>query len=293
MRESFELQFQRLIEIAPQILAGLLFFAILVVAGRFASNGVGRLLESDKTRGVKQVRLIKRLIRWVFNILGLIIALNMVGLTEVATSFLAAGGVMAVVLGFAFREIGENLLAGLFLSFSRSFDVGDLIESNGIRGIVRRIEIRDVHIRTADGCDIFIPSATIYKNPLHNFTRDGLRRGNFTVGIDYGDDLQKARELLLSTVQKNNHVLGEPAPNIQISGFTPAYVELEVFLWINTFSEGPGLAATRSQVMNECHQALANNGFTFSSNVTTAIDMLPVEVNMRPQPGDRGMPADN
>ncbi len=291
MRESFELQLQRLIEIAPQILAGFLFLVALVVIGRFTSNGVGRLLESEKTRGVKQVRLIKRLIRWVFNILGLIIALNLVGLTEVATSFLAAGGVMAVVLGFAFREIGENLLAGLFLSFSRSFDVGDLIESNGIRGVVKRIEIRDVHIRTADGCDIFIPSATIYKNSLHNFTRDGLRRGNFTIGIDYGDDLQKARELLLSTVKANNYTLNEPAPNIQISGFTPAYVEIEIFFWINTFSDGPGLTATKSQVMNECHQALAKNDFTFSSNVTTAIDMLPVKVSM--QPGEGSKPAND
>lgn len=281
MRESFEPQLQQLIDATPQILAGLLLFAVLVVLGRFASKGVAKLLDSNRTKAVKQTRLIKRLIRWAFNILGLVIALNMVGLSEVAMSFLAAGGVMAVVLGFAFREIGENLLAGLFLSFSRSFDVGDLIESNGIRGVVKRIEIRDVHIRAADGCDIFIPSATIYKNPVHNFTKDGLRRGTFTVGIDYGDDLQKARELLLATVQKNPHTLAEPPINVQISGFMPAYVELEVFFWINTFNNGPGLASVKSQVMNECHQALAKNGFTFSANVTTAVDMLPVEVKMK------------
>lgn len=280
MRESFELQLQRLIDAAPQLLAGILFLVVLVVLGRLASNGAGKLLGARKTKAVKQTRLLKRLIRWAFNILGLIIALNMVGLTEVATSFLAAGGVMAVVLGFAFREIGENLLAGLFLSFSRSFDVGDLIESNGIRGVVRRIEIRDVHIRTADGCDIFIPSATIYKNPLHNFTRDGLRRTNFTVGIDYGDDLQKAREVLFATVQQNPLTLNVPAPEIQISGFTPGYVELEVFFWINTFTGELDLATVKTRVMNDCHAALTENKFTFSSSVTTAIDMLPVNVNV-------------
>ena len=283
MQESFELLADKIINTTPQILAAVAALVILIFLGRLASNGIGRLLGDEKVRGVKQVRLIKRLIRWAFNILGLVIALHLVGLTQVATSFLAAGGVVAVVLGFAFREIGENLLAGLFLSFSRSFDVGDLIESNGIRGVVKRIEIRDVHIRTADGCDIFIPSATIYKNPLHNFTRDGLRRGSFTVGIDYGDNLQKARQVLLSAVQKNEFTLAEPASNVQVSGFTAAYVELEVFFWIDTFNNEQGLGEIRSQVMDGCHKALAEEGFTFSSNVTTAVDMLPVSVNLNPE----------
>lgn len=286
MQESFELLVERIINTAPQILAAAVSFIFLIIIGRLASNGVGKLLGEDRRKAVKQTRLIKRLIRWAFNVLGLVIALNLVGLTQVASSFLAAGGVVAVVLGFAFREIGENLLAGLFLSISRSFDVGDLIESNGIRGVVKRIEIRDVHIRTSDGCDIFIPSATIYKNSLHNFTRDGLRRGSFTVGIDYGDDLQNARDVLLAAVEENEFNLDEPSANIQVSGFTPAYVELEVLFWINTFKEGPGLGEVRSQVMSACQKALADNGFTFSSNVTTAVDMLPVNVKLSSEKED-------
>ncbi|MGN8225470.1 mechanosensitive ion channel family protein [Gracilimonas sp. BCB1] len=280
MQESFELLADRIIQTTPQILAAITSLVVLIFIGRLASNGVGRLLGGERAKGVKQVRLIKRLVRWAFNVLGLVIALHLVGLTQVATSFLAAGGVVAVVLGFAFREIGENLLAGLFLSFSRSFDVGDLIESNGIRGVVQRIEIRDVHIRTADGCDIFIPSATIYKNPLHNFTRDGLRRGSFTIGIDYGDDLQKARETLLKAVQEHKLTLANPKANIQIAAFNAAFVELEVLFWIDTFSNEHGLGEIRSQVMDDCHKVLAEKGFTYSSNVTTAVDMLPVSVNI-------------
>ena len=142
-------------------------------------------------------------------------------LTALATSLLATGGLMAVVLGFAFRDIGENLLAGVLLAFSRSFDVGDLIESSGLQGRVRAIELRHVHIRTADGCDIFIPSAAIFRNPLHNFTRDGLRRGRFTVGIDYGDDPVRALEILAETVGSTPGVLPEPKSSVAMSGFTP------------------------------------------------------------------------
>lgn len=280
MQEQFEVQLDRIISSAPEIIGAVVAFIILVILGRVASKGVSRVLNRGSHKGVKQTRLVIKLIRWGFNIIGLVIALNILGLTQVATSFLAAGGVMAVVLGFAFREIGENLLAGFFLSFSRSFDVGDLIESSGIRGIVKRIEIREVHIRTADGCDIFIPSATIYKNPLFNFTRDGLRRAEFTIGIDYGDDPQAARELLTATINQNEYVLSKLKANVQIKGFNPAYIELAAYFWIDTFTTKPGLGEVKSQVMKECRQALTDNGYTFSSNVTTGIDMNPVKVSL-------------
>ncbi|SMO93267.1 mechanosensitive ion channel family protein [Gracilimonas mengyeensis] len=288
MQESFELQLQQIADAAPKILGAMLALLVLVIAGKIVSNTLSKLLTGRQAKTVKQTRLLKRLVGWGFNLLGIILALNILGLTQAATGFLAAGGVMAVVLGFAFREIGENLLAGLFLSFSRSFDVGDVIESNGIRGVVERIEVREVHIRTGDGCDIFIPSAIIYKNPLHNFTRDGLRRGDFTIGIDYGDDPQKARELLLEVAKTSDFILSTPAPAVQISGFTPTYVELQVFFWINTFNENPGLVSVKSLVMNACHKKLAEEGFTFSSNVTTAVDMLPVDVNVRSKNSSQG-----
>ena len=120
--------------------------------------------------------LVRRGLRGAFGLLGLVIGLQILGLTAVATSLLATGGLVAVVLGFAFREIGENFLAGLLLSFSRSFEVGDLIESAGHRGRVKEIDLRQVWLRSADGRDIFVPSAEVFRSVLVNFTRDGLRR---------------------------------------------------------------------------------------------------------------------
>jgi small-conductance mechanosensitive channel len=280
LRENFEIQLQKILDSFPQIIGAIVAITIFYILGKVISNGIYKILGSRKSIATKQSRLVRRIVRWVFNLIGFFIALNILGLTQVAMSFLAAGGVVAVVLGFAFREIGENLLAGLFLSFSRSFSVGDLIESNGIRGIVKRIEIRDVHIRTADGCDIFIPSATIYKNPLHNFTRDGLRRGDFSIGIDYGDDLKKAIGVLHKALEESDLLLDNPTPAIQISNFTPTYVELQVYFWVNLFETRLDLFEIKSIIMDLCHGELSDNNFTFSSNVTTAVDMLPVQVTL-------------
>lgn len=277
--ESFQLQFQALVGASPQILGALAAFVLFVVLGKLVSKGIGRLLGEQRSN-IKQMRLVKVLSQWVFNLLGLVVALNVLGLSEIAVSFLAAGGLVAVVFGFAFKEIGENLLAGLFLSFSRSFDVGDLIESNGMRGIVKRIEVRAVHIRTADGCDIFIPSAMIYKNPLHNFTRDGLRQGAFKLGIDYGDNPGEAQSLIFSTISESGLVLEEPAPQVQLAAFAPGYVELSAFFWINTFASEEGLESVRTVLMKRCHQVLTEHGFTFSANVTTSVDMNPLTVKL-------------
>lgn len=275
-QESFSQLFERILNSAPAILGGLVVLIVFIGFGLLASRGLKRLLGARAT-STKKLRLVMRLTRWAFYMVGAVIALHIMGLTKAASGVLAAGGVLTVVLGFAFREIGENLLAGLFMSFSRSFDVGDLIESNGIQGVVKQINIRDVHVRTGDGIDIFIPSAIIFKNPLNNYTRDGLRRPSFRIGIDYADNLKEARRLLLDTVHACEGVIKDPKPAVILSQFSDNYVQIEVQFWMNTFLKNNDLQEIRTEVMNACHSVLRENGFTFSSEVSTAIQMLEKE----------------
>lgn len=275
-QESFSQLLDRIMNSAPAILGGIIVLIVFICLGLLASRGLKRLLGARAT-STKKLRLVMRLSRWTFFLIGIVIALHIMGLTKAASGVLAAGGVITVVLGFAFREIGENLLAGLFMSFSRSFDVGDLIESNGIQGIVKQINIRDIHVRTGDGIDIFIPSAIIFKNPLNNYTRDGLRRPSFRIGIDYADNLKQARELLLKTTSSIEGVIEDPAPAVILSEFSDNYVQIEVQFWINTFSTRSILQEIKTDVMNACHTVLRENGFTFSSEVSTAIEMLKKE----------------
>jgi small-conductance mechanosensitive channel len=246
------------------------------IAGHLLGSLIARALGG---RDPRQAGVARRLTRWIAASLGVVIGLQTLGLTAVATSLLATGGVAAVVLGFAFREIGENLLAGIFLSFSRAFDVGDLIESGGLRGEVKGISLRDTHIRTAGGCDVFIPSSHIYSNPLLNFTRDGLRRGSFRIGVDYGDDPIEARRLLRASVAGIGGVLTEPAPKVEIAELAGAWVELETFLWVDT-DAGTSLSDARTNAMAAARRTLLDNGFTLSSDTTTAVDLRPVSVRL-------------
>ena len=274
-----------LVELAPELITAFAVCRLCLGIGHALGNAVGRMLSRGE-RQPRYSRVLARGIRAGLALVGLVLGLQILGLTAVATSLLATGGLVAVILGFAFREIGENLLAGLFLGISRSFDVGDLIESSGHLGRVREIDLRQVWIRSADGRDIFIPSAQIFRNVLTNYTRDGLRRGEFVVGVDYADPVDEACELLLEETRKMDGVLDQPAPAVRVSDFVAQYCEIKVLFWIDTDS-GPGLSEVRSSVMAACLRALRNGGYTLSSDVSTAVSVSNVDEAAGQRSGER------
>ncbi len=268
----------------PTLLYALLFFIVFIIIGHFVAAVVKRGFQRASFSVAYQSFFLK-IVRWVFGIAGFLVALKILGFSGIATSILAGGGVTAIVLGFAFKDIGENILAGFFLAFSRPFNVGDLIRSEDLEGRVQNVDLRHTHIRTGDGCDIYIPSSQIFKMPLMNFTRDGLRRASFTIGIDYADDAEQALNLLQQTVENIDQIIEEPPPKANIAAFTPNYVEINITFWINTFKQEKLLADLRTEAMNACRLALLKNEFTVSSSVSTALTMAPLTVNV--EKGDK------
>lgn len=206
--------------------------------------------------------------------IGLVVALNILNLQKVAVSMMAGGGLTAVVLGFAFREIGENLLAGLFLAFSRPFKPGDIIKTEDVEGEVRTVELRYTHIRAEDGRDVFVPSSQLFNRPVTNFTRDGLRRISFSVGIDYSNDSMEATRLLAETTRQTDGVLADPIANAYILSLSPQYVEIMVFFWVDFFDKTISMLNIRNHVMNKCRLSLLENGYIVSSETTSNIAIV-------------------
>jgi len=202
---------------------------------------------------------------------GIVLALNVLGMEKLALSLLAGGGVTAIVLGFAFREIGENFLAGIFLAFSRPFNVGDLINSEGLEGRVKSIALRFTHLRAVDGRDIYVPSSQLFSKPVINYTRDGLRRFSFSVGIDYANDAKAACYLLEDAVGKIAGVLEEPSSAATIDSLEPGYMELSVSYWQNVFDEAVDGKQLRINVIDSCRKVLLENNYTVSADTTSNV----------------------
>jgi len=279
LKEAFLAEYVSFIDFFPRLLIGVFSLIIVYMIGMGLASGVLQILKRSSFPSTYH-SFFSKLIKGVALFLGVILFLNLIGYGTLAASLLAGGGLTAVMLGFAFKDIGENFLAGFFLVFSRPFNKNDVIETDGITGTVKEIQLRHTHIRTAEGCDVFVPSAQLFTKPLFNYTLDGLRRGTFTVGIDYANDAEKAVSLLLEIMNTTKGVLSEPKSGVSINGLMPSYVELRINFWIDATDQEYGLAAVRSRLMNRCKNELRDQGYTLSSDVTTALTMGPLDVSV-------------
>ena len=175
----------------------------------------------------------KQAIRLALLILGLVTALEILDATAIAGAFLGVAGVMGVALGFAFRNIVENYLAGVLLSVRNPFSTGDVIEIEGFKGKVIRLTTRDTVLMTLEGNHLRIPNRTIIGSTLLNFTRNPLRRFDFAVGVSVEQDLVAVRELGLETLDEIPAVLVDPAPWVVVEELGDSTVNMRFFAWID------------------------------------------------------------
>lgn len=217
----------------PKIMLSILILLVTFFIAKWFSRLIKKRLVS-RIDDLLLANFISRIIKWSITLIGLIICMDILGLGNFASGLLAGAGVLSIVLGFAFKDIGENFLSGLILAFNRPFRIGDVIESDNITGTIMSLDLRTTKIKTFDGIEIYVPNSKILNNPLSNYNVDGLRRFDFIVGIDYEADVSKARLLILNTLKDLSDILKEPAPFVIVNELGANSINLRVFYWINT-----------------------------------------------------------
>ncbi len=155
------------------------------------------------------------------------------GLTTLALTILGGTGIIGIILGIAFRDITENILASIFLSIQNPFNNGDLIEIEGTIGYVQRLTLRATVLLSLEGNHIQIPNATIYKGQIRNFTSNGRRREDFVIGIGYEDSVPKAQEIALRTLLEHPAILKIPEPWVLVDSLGKAVVNLRIYFWLD------------------------------------------------------------
>ena len=180
------------------------------------------------------------------------VALTIVGIFAAATILfpgLRAGDIVAVLglssvaIGFAFKDIFQNFLAGILLLMQRPFVVGDQIEVEGYCGTIEHINVRSTTIRSYDGDQVIIPNADVYSSPVTVYTADDTRRSSFDTGVGYGEDIEEARAVILNAVKENcDRVLDEPSPAVIVTGHGDSSVDLRVVFWTKSDRRSSTLA---------------------------------------------------
>lgn len=230
--DIFNRNIESIINFIPSLLLATISFIVILNLGKIFNKIIVKLVKTSKFYKLHG-NLVIRTSKIFYAFFAVIIFLDIIGFENLSTSIFASGGVVTIILGFALREIGENFCAGLLLSINKPFKIGDTIKSLDVEGSVKSIEIRHTHIRSADGKDIYVPSSQIYKNTLINYTKDGLRRFDFTVGIDYTSNLKRACEIIDKELVTVPGILNDPKSGCVVNKLLPGYIEIIVYFWIN------------------------------------------------------------
>jgi len=265
---TFQSYWENILEKTPEITLGFVLLLLFIFIGLF----IRRLIENRLKKKVQDRILlvfIGRAVLLIFSIIGIVVFLKQVGLGNAAGGLLAGAGVSALILGFAFKDLGENFLAGFFLAFSRPFSGGDIIEINSLVGKVKEMTLRNTHIRTFDGRDIYVPNALLIKNPLTNYTKDGLMRHEFVIGMDYNINITEATKLILNTLKTQENITSIKGlePFVAIEKFASSTINLKIFFWINTHDFLGSIYGLKSKVMQEVLEALIANGFGMPAEI--------------------------
>ena len=151
---------------------------------------------------------------------------------------ISALGIGSVAIGFAFKDVFQNLLSGILLLLSEPFRIGDEIVSGSFTGVVEDIQIRATTIRTSDGRRIVIPNAQLYTNPVTVNTAYLKRRCSFDVGISYDADIDQAKKIILDLLDRNRGVESQPVPVVRVTSLGDFAIILTVRWWVDRLDVG-------------------------------------------------------
>ncbi|PPK85846.1 putative transporter (transmembrane protein) [Neolewinella xylanilytica] len=252
---------------------GIILALIILLIGLFLARIIARFFGSrilskmdDPLMGRFLVTTLKTLI-----IIGaVLLGLRAAGLSGIATALFSALGASAVILGFAFRDIGENFISGIILAFNRPFNVNDTIRVVDHFGKVKSLQFRYTHIKTFDGKDVYIPNSDVLTQPVQNYTADGYIRYDFVIGIAYEDDIQGAKNVIQDVLDSHYRIArdGEHESFVAEDELAASTINLKVYFWLDTKDFRAGALQVRGEVIRDIKNAIDANNYSLPADIT-------------------------
>jgi len=173
---------------------------------------------------------IRSLISITLKLLLIVSILSMVGIQM--TSFIALLGAAGLAVGLALQGTLQNFAGGVIILLFKPYKVGDYITTQGFSGTVKEIQIFSTILTTPDNQTIIIPNSPISVNAITNYSTQDTRRVDFTFGIGYSDDIDKARSVIMKVLNNDERILKEPEPLVKISNLGDSSVDFATRVWV-------------------------------------------------------------
>lgn len=243
----------RLLERIPLLILALLVLLIANWISRFVGNRLH--LVKVRSQNPYMSGLVRMVVRTVIMLIGVLIALDLIGLTSVVGAVLGSAGVVGLVLGFAFRDIAENYIAGILLSVRRPFEPGEHVVIDNREGKVISVNSRATVLMTLDGNHLQLPNSLVFKSVVLNYSKNPKRRFDFSMLIDGGQSIREAQTLAMAAIAQIEGVLEEPAPAWTVVEFGAAGIQLRFYGWVN--QRESDLGKVRSEAIRRVKAAFA------------------------------------
>lgn len=252
----------------PRIGLAILILIIGLIVASWVTSQITRKLKSNSHDPLMSGFLGKA-IKLVLIIAIFLLALNVAGLSNIAAAIMATAGASALVLGFAFKDIAENFLAGIILAFNRPFHVDDTVQVENIFGKVKSMEFRYTKITTFDGRNVYIPNSDVLTKPVFNFTENGFYRSDFVVGIAYENDIEKAKEIIEGCFKEDESIINDDKHRSFVveDELAASTVNIKVFFWVTTEDFRRGTLQTRGRLIQKVKTRLEENGFNLPADI--------------------------
>lgn len=264
--DSMTLYWNKFLLALPRIALAIVLLIIVFYIAAYIARLLKRRLSGEEHDPLF-VRFLSKITRVALIICGLILAMQTLGLTGVASGLLAGAGISAFIFGFAFKDIAENFLGGVILAFNRPFSLNDTIIIREFSGHVVALNFRTTHIKTFDEGDVFIPNSIVIKEPLTNLTRDGKIRLNFVVGIAFEDDVTEAITVILEAMEPIADIKKDIEPFAVVEELSVSTVNLKIYFWADTYDYRKGVLQIKSEVIIKVKEALEAKGFSLPADI--------------------------
>lgn len=214
-----------------KIIAAVLIFVIGKWLAKKVTTLFIKLLEKNKV-DITLTRFLESIVYYTLVVVVLIAVAGQLGINT--TSFLTIVGAAGLAIGLALKDSLSNFSSGVMLILFRPYRVGDFATVGGVTGNVMSIDIFNTTLNTPDNQRVIVPNANITNNVITNVTANDTRRVDLTIGIGYGDDVLKTKQVLAEILKTEERILESPAPKIAVSELADSSVNFVVRPWVKT-----------------------------------------------------------
>jgi small conductance mechanosensitive channel len=224
-------------EILIQMLPNLLLAVLVLVLGIYVSKYIRKIannLIAKISNNITLNNLFSSI--FYFTAIGIVLftVLSILQLDKAVTTILAGAGILGLGLAFAFQDIAANFISGIFISFRKPLKVDDIVQIGSYMGKIKEVNLRDTVMETFQGQTVIIPNKEVFQNPIENYSYLQIRRFDLSIGVSYGDDLDKVQEITLNAVKDIDGLSKAHEVKVFFTEFGDSSINLTLNMWISS-----------------------------------------------------------